>query len=241
MKPRLRPFLLALLMVVALSFALPARALIEARVDCNGMKEGEPPPTANPVSGMVAVKPTSVSTNDAAGASVRVETVEAFKGKAIVVDDRSGGEEGKYGWVNLGGIAKKDAVHTGKVYLHFDWVSLARTTGNIGFVLVRNASGATILSLMFDHTTTGLVILCGDQKTSLKSVLGLGMPVSVKIMLDLDGLRYEVSLNESKMAEGALAPENDNSFLGMSFSTATSGVSRFAVKNLIISPNPIQR
>lgn len=220
-------------------FMSTAHALIEVQVDCDQFTSGTKPQTARPTTGSVATKPLRISMNQEAGTRVSVEQVEAFKSQAIVVEDQSGGKKGKTASVTFGGSKPSDATLSGKVYFHFDWVTLARKTGNIGFIHFKNAKNKSILSLMFSHNTTGIVVIAGDQVTRLTGVVASGKPVGVDIVLDLDQWHYTILLDGKKTDENTLAKTKDNTYLNLRFSTATSGITSFAIKNIIISPSPI--
>ena len=239
--------IIAVLWLMLFLWSPLALALIEVQADCEQFPVDAKPETAPPTAGSVATKPSGWGMDEVAGTRVRVAAIKAFNGKGIVLESKLGGAHGQCSYVIFGSRGSSDNTVSGKVYAHFDWVTISAERGNVGGVTLKNAKSQQILTLMFSGKGQGLSmvakdisVVAGNKTTELADVVELGKPVAVDVMLDLDQWSYEISVDGKKSADGALPKTDDNSFLNICFSTATSGISTFAIKNVIISPSPIK-
>ncbi|HRJ73094.1 MAG TPA: hypothetical protein PLS03_12795, partial [Terrimicrobiaceae bacterium] len=166
--------------------AINVYAIVETHSNFEDETLGDKPQTKHPVAGSVAVKPTAFTEAD--NVNVRIDVVDGLKGNALVIEDDSSEPEGQ-GSVVFGQGASANAVYSGKVYIHLDWLTVD-AKGN-SFLYLQNGDRANLLELTFPTDRTSLTV-AGAESAVFPDAMRVGEPVAIAILLDLDQWTYEI-------------------------------------------------
>ena len=182
------------------------------KVELANDEAGKPLLTQPPTAGPVISRPANI----VAGSSIKVENVEQFKGKAIVLKDAS--------CMNFCFM-----LSSGKYLFHFEYLGM-KSAGN-SFFGVKNSKSEGIMTLMFTNDQTDIYVIT-DANTRYNAVLTKDTPAAFDVIIDLDAWTFSVDVNGKIMANGPLA-NKEKSLCYVEFSSLAGN--NFAIKDFSMS------